>query len=651
MSTLAVESVLGPSGELSRSLKGYEHRPAQLALSRAVTETLESGGFLLAEAGTGTGKSLAYLVPAMLSEGRVVISTTTRHLQEQLLNKDIPALKALGLSKRVALLKGRQNYLCLHRFEAFDRRPDFLSPDDARPYEEFRDWARDTATGDQSESNTAEDWPVWRKVSVNADGCLGRTCPQFLDCHANKARTAASEAHVIIVNHALLLSDLSLRTRAGTEDRRILPAYDAVILDEAHGLEDAATEHFSTSLSGPKLSRLAGEVEKLAPGLASSSTLVTRLSIELRAATNTLFNELLSARQRSATTDWVPLVEAHPQFLTKLSRVNEALDALAGAISDDSADAKTAKRRLEDAGADAALLLEAKEPGVVFWVRFSEHGASLHAAPIEAGRLLSERLSAVAKSVVLTSATLTSAGKGAEPSFEFLVERLGLTQSSPRTLRVDSPFDYAKNAALYLPKHLPEPNAPEYLDAFVTEAEALVELTGGRAFLLFTSLKAMQGAHARLSSHLGYPALLQGSAPRAVLLEKFRAKPSVLFASHAFWEGVDVAGEALSLVVVDRLPFAPPDDPLQAARCRALEAEGIEPFSAYQVPRAALALKQGFGRLIRTATDRGIMALLDVRATKKRYGKAFLDTLPPAQRVHDWEALEAFWQRGSKRRR
>ncbi len=641
---LDVEALLGVRGALSAAMPQFELRPAQVALARAVETALREGTHLVAEAGTGTGKTLAYLVPAVLSGKKVIISTATRNLQDQIFFKDIPLLReGVGLPFDAALLKGRANYLCGYRFEAFERAPLFASPDDANHFTALRGWAMTTQTGDRSESQLPDDWPSWSLLSTTSDNCLGGKCPLYESCFVTRARRAAEAAQVVVVNHALFFADLALRARGGEEGLRVLPRYDAVLFDEAHALEDVATEHFSVGVSSGALLTLGSDAVKHRGSLSA-------LGLKLRDAAHGFFKDVQHAfygelRDRDGgdvRLDAARLAPLQPKAKVLL----QTLGALAAMTSDGEPELQALHRRATEAAGQLDFLLRADEPSHVFWAQHRGRSTSLRGAPIDIGPTLAKRLYAAVDTVVFTSATLCApAAQGQASSFDFAIERFGLRGRAYQSLKLDSPFDWQSQAGLYLPPDLPEPSAPGFLDAAELEVEQLLELTGGRAFILFTSLKAMEAMHARLAPRLPGQVLLQGERPRRALLEAFVAQPSVLFASQSFWEGVDVPGDALSLVIIDKLPFAPPNEPLTAARIEAVRARGGEPFDGFQVPEAALALRQGFGRLIRTRTDRGVVALLDVRVTKKRYGKALLDALPPARRFTRFEDV-ARWYRG-----
>lgn len=644
---ISVEQVLGPGGALEVALERYEHRPEQLRVAQAVEAALEEGEVLLAEAGTGTGKTLAYLVPAVLSGRKVVVSTATRNLQEQVFFKDIPLLQEkVGMAFRAALLKGRSNYLCLQRFEAFDREPVFTDGADSAAWPRVRAWAHATEAGDKSELELQEGSPLWGALSVTGEACLGAKCPHYEPCFVTRARQEAEGAQLVVVNHHLFFADLVLKGKG--REGGVLPAYEAVIFDEAHAVEDVATSWFGTSVSNYRVEDLVRDGLRALPATSERGKLLAALSLQLRGRGEAWFR---AVAEKLRVQDGGSLPLSADSFLgtaASFAELVQSLDALyAFAAEAEEPEVAPLGRRAQELSRELSFVHAAEGNEHVYWAEARGRGLFLKSAPIEVARPLQSRLYEQLSAVVFTSATLAPGGR-----FDFLARRLGLRDEAGeatrplRELQVASPFDYPRQAALYVPRGLPEPASPLFVEQASEVLLQLAHVTGGRAFFLFTSLRNMRDAHARLRHRLPWQVLLQGERPKTALLQAFTAEPSVLFASQSFWEGVDVPGEALSLVAMDKLPFASPGDPLVAARIRRLEERGEEPFSTLQLPQAALALKQGFGRLIRTRDDRGIVAILDSRLYARGYGRALIASLPPARQLHRVEALERWFRDG-----
>jgi ATP-dependent DNA helicase DinG len=645
VSFLSVDAVLGPGGAIEAALERYEHRPQQLEMAREVEAVLGDRGYLLAEAGTGTGKTLAYLVPAALSGRKVVISTATKTLQEQVFFKDIPLLRErVGVHFEAAYLKGRANYLCLHRFEAFDREPRFAAPGEDAYWPMLREWALRTGSGDRAELELPDGFVTWGQLSTTSETCLGQKCPLYEACHVTRARRLAEAADVLVVNHHLFFADLALRS-AGNKGEGVLPRYEAVIFDEAHALEDAATEYFGMQVSSYRVEDLVHDALKVLPNDDTRSGMVQAVALKVRGAAEAFFKA--APRALGLSSESIRLTQ---RSFTPLARpVEELVEGLAalGSLTagEEEAELLALSRRGSELAAELDFIRLAESPDHVYWAEARGRGVFLRAAPIDIAKELRRRLYASVDTAVFTSATLTAEGR-----FDFFARRMGLLADDGervadyRQVAVASPFDYREQAALYAPSHLPEPNAPGFVEAVAEELVRLVHLTQGRAFALFTSLRNMELCHQLCVNRLPYQVLLQGERPKSALLDAFKREPSVLFAAHSFWEGVDVPGDALSLVVIDKLPFASPGDPLVAARIQQLRDRGEEPFGAYQLPDAAIALRQGFGRLIRTREDRGIVAILDQRLVTKRYGSAFFRSLPAARRFAELPALTAWYE-------
>ena len=652
-----LRDVFAPGGALSRVLPAYEPRPPQLAMAVSVEDALAHGRALVVEAGTGTGKTLAYLLPAARSGLKVVVSTATKTLQEQLAEKDVPLLRALGVDAKVAFLKGRQNYLCLLRLEQFTRNPTFAVREEAALFEEIGAWAERTETGDRAElTSLPENLASWRDLSATADQCIGVKCAHYDRCFVFRMRREAADADVVVVNHHLFFADLALRSSsAGDAGAAVLPRYDAVVFDEAHAIEEVATEHFGVQVSSFRVGELARDALKALQGrpqLLEAAGLATRLAREGR----DFFDAALEAAQAGQSAPaksppesarWPLLPGALQPAEAERLKLAELIRALGASLSGSGEDELALlERRCLGLRADLELFSESRSsPGddVIHWAESRAGHLLLHASPIEVAGLLQEKLYDRIGPVVFTSATLAVGGR-----LDYFSRRVGLADDSgplfPLATEVlASPFDYQSNAALYLPGAMPDPQDPGFPDAVARELRALLPITGGRAFVLFTSLRNMRAVHALLADELPWQVLLQGEAPKAQLLKRFRQTPSVLFASQSFWEGVDVPGEGLSLVVIDKLPFASPGEPIVAARIERLRADGEDAFYGYQVPQAALALKQGFGRLIRSATDRGIVAVLDGRMTRKAYGRLFVASLPRCRVLRSAQEASQFW--------
>ena len=679
----SLRALLEPGGALSRVLPNYEPRLVQLQMMQVVADALAHSRAAVVEAGTGTGKTLAYLLPAAKSGLKVVVSTATKNLQEQLAEKDVPLLKALGVDAKVAFLKGRQNYLCLLRFEQFERNPTFAVRDEAALFEGISSWAQTTQTGDRSELlELPDNLASWRDLSASADQCLGQKCAHYDRCFVFRMRRLAGDADVIVVNHHLFFADLALRSSsAGDTGAAVLPRYDAVIFDEAHAVEEVATEHFGAQLSSFRVAEIGRDAMKALqtrPQLVAARDLAARLlrdggdfftaalatapegRPQQKAATGRSFPASKSRGEDNARWALLPgaLEPAEPQRL----ELSEMVRSLGAALSDQDEELQLLERRCLALNADLGLFSASQQgqrlaPGrgksastdLVHWAEARAGHLFLHASPIDVASILQDKLYEKIGPVIFTSAPLAVSG-----GLDYFEKRIGLKDDSGSLYPLDdrvlaSPFDYQTHAALYLPEEMPDPQDPSFPEAVADELRKLLPITSGRAFVLFTSLRNMRAVHALLEDELPWQVLLQGEQPKQQLLKRFREKPSVLFASQSFWEGVDVPGEALSLVVIDKLPFASPSEPLVAARIDRLRAQGEDAFYGYQVPQAALALKQGFGRLIRSATDRGIVAVLDARMTRKGYGRLFVETLPRCPVLRTPEAARAFWTRAEAR--
>ena len=641
----AVDAAFSDDGPLVKAVDQFEPRAGQRAMAGAVADTIEHGGVLLAEAGTGTGKTLAYLVPAILSRQRVLISTGTKNLQEQIYFKDIPALRsALGVPFSATYMKGRANYLCLHRLDQLRSHPaapmDFVSTID--------EWRRGTDTGDRAElSGLEEDSSLWHDVSAQAETCLGNDCPQYRDCYVTKMRQRAAESDVVIVNHHLLCADASVRQSTYGE---VIPECHHAIIDEAHHLEDVATQYFGIAISNYRISDVVRDAERaLNLGMIEDFDSALRHAItRVDDHSLTFFGALQMARRAGGAEErlrigpgWFgDVLDDGLGLIAALGGLEDAMKKKAGADeagAQVNEDAATLARRAAELGAHLTFLLEAANPAFVYFLETRNRGVFLRAAPIDVSQIINEMLFNRMRATILTSATLTVEG-----SFDYVKGRLGVSDAD--CVRVQSEFDFAEQAILYLPKQMPPPKSPQYGDAVAREVRDLLLRTEGRAFVLFTSYSMLRSVRDLVEPDLPYPVIVQGTAPRSTLLARFRATPNaVLFATSSFWQGVDVVGEQLSCVIIDKLPFASPGDPITAARIEAINAEGGDAFQDYQVPLAILAMLQGLGRLIRHRTDRGVLAVLDPRLRTMAYGRRFLDSFPPAPVTQNPEAITRFF--------
>ncbi|HXK09529.1 MAG TPA: ATP-dependent DNA helicase [Vicinamibacteria bacterium] len=616
----------GRDGPLARVLPGYEERPAQRKLSLAVAEVLDAGGLLLAEAGTGTGKTLAYLLPAVELGRRVVVSTGTKNLQEQLVQKDIPILaQALGRDLSVAVMKGRANYLCLLRFSSFAKAGTFRRLEEVPIYRAVEAWAPGTSTGDRTEvADMPDTVDFWREVSAASENCIGQSCSLFDACFVTRMRQRALEADLVVVNHHLLCADLAVKDGSYG---RVIPPYDTLVLDEAHLIEDVATQYFGVQVSSHRVEELARDVERELKA-AKLDARDVRAEVEgVRLRGDRLFGLLARARASRLGPGWMSTRVAE-ESLGLLQRLEGLRTALL-AVPDRPEPLAALAGRVLALAAELAFLLKAEADDHVYFVETRGRGVFLRATPIDVSERLKDLLFDDVRAAVLTSATLAVDG-----GFTYVKDRLGVQPTEE--LLLASPFHYEEQAVLYVPEGMPEPQSAEFVDHAAEQVVRLIELSRGRAFVLFTSYANMNAVAERIAGRVDYPLLIQGEAPKAQLLDTFRGTPhAVLLATASFWQGVDVAGEQLSCVIVDKLPFASPGDPVVAARIERLRNSGQNAFGEYQVPVAVLMLKQGLGRLIRTATDRGILAVLDSRLLRKPYGRRFLESLPPARLVHD----------------
>lgn len=643
------DKVFGPEGLISRSHANYEFREGQVKMALAIAKAFESKKHLMVEAGTGTGKTLAYLIPAIAaslkSNKRIIISTGTKNLQEQLMEKDIPFLqKVLPTKFTAAYMKGRANYACLYRIHKADAQPILDGLDQLDHFREISRWVKDTQTGDRRELvDLPEDLSFWNRINARGEICIGQKCPDFEPCFITRMRSRADAADIIIVNHHLFFADLNVR---GNQFGRVLPDYGAVIFDEAHMIEDIASDYFGFQVSNFQIDELVRDTDNLPISDPIATREITKIAariigfsehfwVRFTLARNDgrypLNADLFTYRSTSSELKLTPLGEAH----YALDNALKDLDASIDSYSKELPEAESLLKRIRQTRFDLDFVTSQAERKFVYWLERRGRGIFLRASPVDVSELLREKLFDKVETCILTSATLSSGG-----SFKFIRERLGMDSAKTNDMVAPSSFNYESQSLLYLPKGMPDPRSNEFTQLAAGEIIKLLGATKGRAFVLCTSNQSMNALFELVSSRINYPCFVQGSMAKAGLLDKFReTSNAVLFATSSFWQGIDVQGEQLSCVIIDKLPFAVPSDPIVAARSRFIDENGGRSFMEYSVPQAIITLKQGIGRLIRSKTDRGVIAILDPRLRTKPYGRSFLESLPRMRITSDIEDI------------
>ena len=634
----ALDEILGPQGSLAGAIAGFEFRPSQLKLAKLVQKALREKSKAVIEAGTGTGKTLGYLVPVVLSEKKTVISTGTKNLQEQIVYKDLPLLsRALRQEIHAVMMKGRKNYLCRYRYDQHFLQPFLLRKefDDVRSV--LQKWIEGSEFGDRAELDWLKDEdPLWDSISSTSDQCLGADCMFYEDCFLNHLRQAAAQAQLIIVNHHLFFADLMVKKEGFGE---IIPRFQAVVFDEAHTLEDIATTYFGKSLSTNQLLDLVNDVEKEIAHLPSQEKKKVRRHLEwIKAGAEHLWDLLREGEEKSRLVD-ESLEGLENGACLEIKKGLDFIRGRSGFTEEDHPALQSLANRARELRQSMDEILGSSDADWLRWYERRKKTLVLHASPLDISQSMKDLLYEKAGTLVFTSATLSTHSR-----FEYFRSRMGLLEDILEGV-YPSHFDFESNALLYVPRDLPPPTDPLFTTKVSQRVLEILEMTAGRALVLFTSHHNLNAVHRLLQGRIPYTLFKQGDAPKSVLLEKFRTDThSVLLATGSFWQGVDVPGEALSCLIVDKLPFDSPGDPLVAARIDRIRTQGGNPFMDYQLPAAIIALKQGLGRLIRNSADRGVLSVLDVRMMTSRYGRFFLESLPRMPLIHDLQAIRRFFQ-------
>jgi ATP-dependent DNA helicase DinG len=630
------DKILGKDGLLAHSLEDFEFRPSQIQMAQLINDCVQRKDFVIIEAGTGTGKTLGYLVPLVQSGKKTVISTGTKNLQEQIFLKDIPLLeKALDFKIDSLLMKGRTNYLCRHKYLRYISQSSLIVPDKEKTQQKIEEWLKQTEFADRAELHwLTDDNPLWENISATSEQCLGSECMHFEECYLNEVRKRAAQSRIIIVNHHLFFADLKVKKGGFGE---IIPRFQVAVFDEAHKLEEIATTYFGESLSTSQLLQLIKDVEKEVKGKRRKN-LEKNLDLIRKGVDDLigLFHDSINKGQMNKEI----LLKIHDGPSRHIRQGLNFIQQQAALNDFRSASFQNIANRAEEIVLSLEKIFSFHDPNWLDWYERQKRGMAFHTSPLDISQNLQELLYDKVKSIIFTSATLSTNGR-----FDYIRTRLGLRENIIEDI-YPSHFDFKKQALLYIPKDLPLPNEPDFSRKVADRSKDILKITSGRALILFTSYNNLNLVHQILAGDIPYTIYKQGDAPKTVLLERFRQDThSVLLATGSFWQGVDVPGESLSCLIIDKLPFDSPGDPLVAARIDSIKARKGNPFMEYQLPSAIISLKQGLGRLIRQSSDKGVLAIMDMRIVTTRYGRFFLDSLPPVTISHELNDMERFFER------